>query len=159
MAKKGPRSTREMNSSETSQERGTNRGNGDRETRNSSTGGRQSRQTGGEMEDSHDLSRFEMESSSRGSNRQTAERGNERSRGRRGSGRFPMDNLTYDIVTVLHEKSKGLEAFNRYLQDARGDEVEDLLEDIRDQDERAIDQLQDHLFRLLNESGRGKRAA
>ena len=35
-------------------------------------------------------------------------------------GRFPLDNLTYDIITILHEKSKGLEAFDKYARDAQG---------------------------------------
>ena len=82
-----------------------------------------------------------------------------RGRERQDSGHFPMDDLAYDIVTVLHEKSKGLEAFDRYLQDARGDDVEDLLEEIREQDERAIEELQDHLHRLLSGNGRHRRAA
>jgi len=45
------------------------------------------------------------------------------------------------------------------MQDARGDEVADLLEEIREQDERAIEELQDHLHRLLNQSGKGRRVA
>ena len=80
-------------------------------------------------------------------------------RGSQGRGSFPMDDLTYNVVTILHEKSKGLEAFDRYLEDARGDEVEDLLEEIREQDERAIEELQDHLHRLLNAGRRGRRVA
>ena len=30
------------------------------------------------------------------------------------SGPYGLDNLTYDLITVLHEKSKGLEAFDQY---------------------------------------------
>jgi hypothetical protein len=63
---------------------------------------------------------------------------------------FPLDNLTYDLITILHEKSKGLEAFEKYLEDARDDQ--DLLltlEDIREQDERAITELRDHLYRII----------
>jgi len=31
------------------------------------------------------------------------------------SGDFPLDNNTYNVITVIHEKSKGLEAFDQYL--------------------------------------------
>ena len=34
-------------------------------------------------------------------------------------GRFGIDDLTYDLVTILHQKSKGLEAYQRYIDDAR----------------------------------------
>jgi hypothetical protein len=109
---------------------------------------------GRNMEDeSEDSGRYSGNPGRRGMGRETGNRGSQ------GRGNFPMDNLTYNVVTILHEKSKGLEAFDRYLQDARGDEVQDLLEEIREQDERAIEELQDHLHRLLNASGRGRRVA
>jgi len=181
MAKKEPRGTREMNSGR-NQER--NRGNGENRggnERQATSGGARSgqartgsewremdRQPGGGRgtdtrhagggrfdETSHDMSRYDMESNTRGGNRQSGSRGG---RGQ-GGGQFPMDNLTYNVVTVLHEKSKGLEAFDRYLQDARGDDVADLLEEIREQDERAIEELQEHLHRLLSQGNRGRRVA
>src|SRR3954469_11992924 len=139
MAKKEPRGTREMNSGR-NQER--NRGNGESRgnERQSASGGSRSGQsrTGGEWREmdrqqtggrgmdirhtgggretaaSPDMSRYDMESNTRGGNRQSGSRGG---RGQ-GGGHFPMDNLTYDVVTILHEKSKGLEAFDRYTQDA-----------------------------------------
>jgi hypothetical protein len=59
-----------------------------------------------------------------------------------GEGRFPIDNLTYDLISVIHEKSQGLEAFDRYLKDAaEDDDCRELLEEIREQDEDAIKQL------------------
>jgi hypothetical protein len=65
-------------------------------------------------------------------------------------GPFPLDNLTYDLITILHEKSKGLEAFEQYLEDARDDhDLRLTLEDIREQDERAITELRDHLYRIV----------
>ncbi len=76
-------------------------------------------------------------------------------------GRYPVDNLTYDVITILHEKSKALEAYDKYLQDARGDDdVRRLLEQIREQDVRMVHDLRRHLGRLLQEEGsRGRRAA
>jgi uncharacterized membrane protein len=68
------------------------------------------------------------------------------------SGDFPLDNNTYNVITVIHEKSKGLEAFDQYLQDA-DEELREILQEIRDQDTRVIEQLQDHLRRLMGAEG------
>ncbi|MCA1628113.1 MAG: PA2169 family four-helix-bundle protein [Acidobacteria bacterium] len=63
---------------------------------------------------------------------------------------MPLDNLSYDILTIVYEKSKGLEAYEKYIKDAQGDpEVSTLLEQIRQQDAQAVEQLQQHLHRLL----------
>jgi len=63
-----------------------------------------------------------------------------------GEGRFPVDNLTYDLISVIHEKSQGLEAFDKYLKDASEDEdCRELFEEIRQQDEEAIKELTDAL--------------
>lgn len=62
------------------------------------------------------------------------------------SGRFPLDNLTYDLVTVLYEKSKGLEAYDTYLKDAQNDQqIRQLFEQMRQQDEQFVQQLSQHL--------------
>src|SRR3954463_1464722 len=63
-----------------------------------------------------------------------------------GQGDFALDNLTYNIITVLHEKSKGLEAFDKYLQDARGEEeIVEIFEQMRQDDQRHIQRLQEAL--------------
>ena len=61
---------------------------------------------------------------------------------------FPLDNNTYNVITVIHEKSKGLEAFDQYLENADED-LREIFEEIREQDTRVIEQLQDHLRRLM----------
>ena len=66
----------------------------------------------------------------------------------------PLDNLTYDVVTLIHEKAKGLEAFDKYIEDAReDDELMDVLERTRDHDRECIGELKEHLSRLLEQSG------
>lgn len=68
-----------------------------------------------------------------------------------------LDNLTYDIITVLHEKSKGLEAYDKYLQDAQGNnEVRQIFEEIRRSDEQHIQRLHQC---LQNNMGSGRKAA
>jgi len=66
---------------------------------------------------------------------------------------FPLDNNTYNVITVIHEKSKGLEAFDQYIEDA-DEELREIFQEIRDQDTRYIEQLQEHLRRLIA-SGEG----
>jgi meiotically up-regulated gene 157 (Mug157) protein len=66
---------------------------------------------------------------------------------------YPLDNLTYDLMTIIHKKSKGLEAFDKYIEDAKEDkELRQLLEEIRQQDEECITMLQPYLSRRLGES-------
>lgn len=69
-------------------------------------------------------------------------------------GNFPLDNLTYDLITIVHEKSKGLEAFDRYLQDAQGNQqVSQILQQIRQQDQQFVQQLTQQLQQVLSGSG------
>jgi hypothetical protein len=59
---------------------------------------------------------------------------------------FPLDNLSYDLVTLLYEKSKALEAFDKYIQDAQNDEQAlQLFEQMRQADEQFIGQLRDQV--------------
>ena len=64
-------------------------------------------------------------------------------------GDFPLDNNTYNVITVIHEKSKGLEAFDQYLEDA-DQNLRAIFEEIREQDTRYIEQLQEQLRRLIS---------
>lgn len=64
---------------------------------------------------------------------------------------FALDNLTYDLLAIVHEKSKALEAYTKYESDAQGDpEIRQLLLHIRQQDEHAIQQIIQHLARRMN---------
>lgn len=66
-------------------------------------------------------------------------------------GDFPVDNLTYDLIAIIHEKSKALEAYHKYVEDAQEhDEILTTLEEIRRQDEECVGELQRHLTQLLN---------
>lgn len=71
-------------------------------------------------------------------------------------GNKPLDNLTYDLVTIIYEKSKGLEAYDKYLQDAQGNEsVSSLLEELRSQDSQAVSRLKNELQRALGGASSG----
>jgi len=87
----------------------------------------------------------------RGQSNQTGQSG-QSMQGNQGRGSFPLDNLTYDIVTVLYEKSKGLEAYDKYLNDAQNDpQVRDLFEQMRQQDEQFVQQLHEQLGMQSNQ--------
>jgi hypothetical protein len=69
-------------------------------------------------------------------------------------GAFPLDNLTYDLVTVLYEKSKGLEAYDKYIRDAQNDQqARQLFEQMRQQDEQCIQQLAQQLGLRARQQG------
>lgn len=75
-------------------------------------------------------------------------------------GKFALDNLTYDVITVLHEKSKGLEAFDKYIQDAQSNpEILEIFERMRQQDQELIRELEGHLATLSDNFGQEERAA
>jgi hypothetical protein len=38
-----------------------------------------------------------------------------------GQGNLILDNNLYNVITIMHEKSKGLEAYDKYLRDAQSD--------------------------------------
>lgn len=54
----------------------------------------------------------------------------------------PLDDVTYDLIALLHEKSKTLETYGQYIEDAGGDEtLLKLFEKMRADEE-------DHIFQL-----------
>jgi hypothetical protein len=66
------------------------------------------------------------------------------------TGPKPLGDLAYDLVTILHEKAKGLEAIDEYLEDAKHDEeVRKLFERIRKQDEQQIEEIKRVALRCL----------
>jgi ferritin-like metal-binding protein YciE len=65
-----------------------------------------------------------------------------------------IDNVLYDVITVLHEKSKGLEAYDKYERDLQGNqEVKQVFDEIRRQDEQAVQRLEECLRTLMTGSG------
>ncbi len=74
-------------------------------------------------------------------------------------GTFPLDNMSYDLVCLIYEKSKGLEALDRYLQDVAGDEVlNELFLQIRAGQARRVQELAHHLVERLSRLQGGQAA-
>lgn len=77
-----------------------------------------------------------------------------------GNSKSPIDDLTYDLITVIHAKAKGLEALDRYLQDAaENTDCKSLFEEIRQEDQEAITQLRDVLRERLDSQAEAEEAA
>jgi hypothetical protein len=73
------------------------------------------------------------------------------------SGNYPLDNLTYDLITIIYEKSKALEAYGKYLVDARGDQtITEMIGRMRRQDEDCVEELRQRLADLLTQSNRSQ---
>ena len=69
----------------------------------------------------------------------------------------PLDNVTYDVITVLHEKAKAMEHYEKYLQDVRGnEEVRKVFEEIRQQEAQQIEKLRGCLVDLLVEDSQSE---
>jgi hypothetical protein len=61
-----------------------------------------------------------------------------------------IDNVLYDVVTVLHEKSKGLEAYEKYDRDLQGrNEIKQIFDEIRRNDEQAVQRLKECLRQIV----------
>lgn len=66
----------------------------------------------------------------------------------------PLDDLTYDVITVLQKKSKALEAYDKYISDADADdddELKELFNAMRRQDEEHVQVLKEVLAQRLAE--------
>jgi hypothetical protein len=58
--------------------------------------------------------------------------------------------VLYDVVTVLHEKSKGLEAYDKYDRDLQGrNEIKQIFDEIRRNDEQAVQRLKECLRQIV----------
>lgn len=65
---------------------------------------------------------------------------------------YGIDNLSYDLITLIHEKSQGLEAFDQYIQDAQGNQqVMQILQQCRQNDQQAVQQLTQALKQCLSQ--------
>ena len=66
-------------------------------------------------------------------------------------GASPMDNRTYNLIASLHSKLEGLAAYEKYLQDAQGDQqCQQLFQQLMQDDRRHAEQLRQELARHLS---------
>jgi hypothetical protein len=66
----------------------------------------------------------------------------------------PVDNLTYNLITVLHTKLEGLEAYQKYMRDAQGDqECLQLFQRLQQQDSQAAQEVMRYLQQHFGKMG------
>lgn len=64
----------------------------------------------------------------------------------------PIDDLTYDVITVLQNKAKALEAYDKYIRDAEeDDEAREAFEEMKRTDQEHIQILKEVLARRLDD--------
>jgi hypothetical protein len=64
----------------------------------------------------------------------------------------PIDDLTFDVITVLQNKAKALEAYDKYIEDAADDdEAREVFVEMRRQDESHVRVLKEVLARRLDD--------
>jgi len=66
----------------------------------------------------------------------------------------PISDLMFDWLTVLQAKAAGVYAYENYIDDAEREEAHECAElfaKLRDQDVQQVQQIKDHLVRLMNQ--------
>jgi hypothetical protein len=67
--------------------------------------------------------------------------------------RFPLNDKTYDLISIMHHKSKALAAYEGYLSDVQADtHLTQILVEIKHDELRHLEKLKAHLGRLLVEN-------
>jgi methylase of polypeptide subunit release factors len=65
----------------------------------------------------------------------------------------PISDLTYDWLTVLQSKAEGLNAYEKYIQDAKQENAQEcveLFQRLYEQDARQVQEIRDHLMRTMS---------
>jgi len=64
--------------------------------------------------------------------------------------RFPLNDPAYDLISIMHHKSKALAAYESYLADVQADtHLTQILVEIKHDEQRHLEKLKAHLGRLL----------
>lgn len=66
------------------------------------------------------------------------------------SPQFPLSNAAYNVIAVIHTKSKAIDAYSKYIDDVQSDTaLRQAFITIRHDEQRHIETLKAHLVRLL----------
>ena len=86
----------------------------------------------------------EEQQDGQGSNGQSGK--HEGVRADKGTGYFPLSDMQFDVVTLVYEKSKALQAYDKYLLDCQPcEELRSLVECIRNDDKKHVEKLKEFL--------------
>jgi hypothetical protein len=63
---------------------------------------------------------------------------------------FPLNNAAYNVISIIHHKSKAIDAYSRYIDDVQADtSLRQAIISMRHDEQRHIETLKAHLVRLL----------
>ena len=65
----------------------------------------------------------------------------------------PISDLMYDWLTVLQSKAQGLNAYEKYIQDAEEENATECVEMFRglhEQDARQVEEIRDHVMKMMS---------
>ena len=66
----------------------------------------------------------------------------------------PIDDLTYDWLTVLQSKAEGLNAYEKYIQDAsreqNASECVEMFRKLHEQDARMVEEIKNHVTMMFS---------
>jgi hypothetical protein len=66
-----------------------------------------------------------------------------------GQGQFPLSNPEYDLIAILHNKLQAIEAYQKYLRDAQGNqELSQLIQECLRTDQQLAQRLHQQLHRM-----------
>lgn len=66
------------------------------------------------------------------------------------SPQFPLSNAAYNVIAIIHNKSKAIDAYSKYIDDVQSDTaLRQAIITIRHDEQRHIETLKAHLVRLL----------
>jgi len=71
----------------------------------------------------------------------------------------PVSDLMYDWLTVLQNKAEGVAAYDKYVQDAESANATEclaMLKKLREQDTRSLEEVRDHVFKMIVKYHSGK---
>ncbi|MEW4566249.1 hypothetical protein AB1L88_00130 [Tautonia sp. JC769] len=66
----------------------------------------------------------------------------------------PISDLMYDWITVLQSKAEGLNAYEKYIADAKRENAQEcveMLQKLQEQDIRQVEEIRDHLMHMLSQ--------
>lgn len=64
----------------------------------------------------------------------------------------PLSDLMFDWIAILHSKAEGLQAYEKYMKDAKDEDSQeciDLLQRLQKQDQQMVAEIRDHLAMML----------
>jgi hypothetical protein len=69
----------------------------------------------------------------------------------------PISDLMFDWLTVLQSKAEGIHAYEKYITDAEQEnspECAELFRKLHEEDIRQVEEIRDHVTRMLEHAGR-----